>query len=211
MTLPAEAIAQVARSWQSERAPRDETTWTPGTREGVWHAWTGKGAEAEWIALAAALVACSGARCVIETGVGGGYTTRRLWEALPPDGRLVGYESADELRPIARDGLAALVSSRAPGRARIASEATPTPEAWSACEVAVLDSHTPLRIAELRAWWEHAPSGSLVVVHDVSWDHGEGTPHRQLAEAVADLHANVTGFAWVPTGNPRGGIVGHKP
>jgi O-methyltransferase len=84
-------------AWTAEPPPGDEADYTP-VRPDHWHSWNGMSAELEFCEFGAALVRLLQPRLVLETGVGQGYMTRRLAEALPSDAKLVAYESHDEWR-----------------------------------------------------------------------------------------------------------------
>lgn len=182
--------------WERERKPRDESRWTPGG-EG-WHAWNGKAPEVEFCEFAGMLCRMLMPSQVIETGIGQGYTTRRLLAANP--GYYIGFESDDEYRA----AIAAIWEDDMRVSADLSPLRSPTADDMMLCELAVLDSSTPFRIQEIDLWREHAPSGSVLLVHDVSREHDEGTIHRRLAAHVAELPGATLR-------NPRGGWLAVQP
>lgn len=190
----------VGRLWRSEPPAVGEERWTPGGAG--WSAWNGKSPEVEFVNFVAAVVALVRPARMLETGVGQGYTTRRIIGALPRFSRLDLYESDPEFR-VALNAVAALTTDR-----RVTIAADPTPHSFAGIEIAVLDSQTGLRIAELVSWVETAPPGSMCIVHDVSASHPDGTIHRRLATATATAGrtAGITGFC-LP--NPRGSWIAH--
>lgn len=152
--------------------------------------------EREFCEFAAALVALVRPGLVVETGVGQGYTTRRLLEVLPH--RYIGYESHEELR----GRLAALDVWGE--RAELSTDSGPSAEVMSRAELTVLDSHIPVRAREMDLWREYAPAGAYVLVHDARPDHPmEDGIWRKIAEYVGD--------EGVFLGNPRGCWLYRKP
>lgn len=187
-------------AWKAEPSPSSEASWTPDG-EG-WSAWNQHSPEVEFAEFAAVLVRLLRPALIIETGVGQGYTTRRLLAALGEGQRYVGYESDDRLR-------AALAALDAWGdRAVLADGSEPQPEDMRGCELAVLDSApTRRRIREIDRWYDHAPAGSYALVHDVRGDHPRNRHHgvhRTLARHAA-------GLGGVLLGNPRGGWLCRRP
>lgn len=169
-----------------------EERWTPGGSG--WRAWNGKSPEREFVEFVGALVALARPAAVVETGVGQGYTTRRILKHLPKASSIELFESDPDFRAL----LADVVRDR---RAKVSELETPT--TFEGIGLAVLDSRTSRRELELELWAETAPTGSIAVVHDVSPTHPDGTIHRHLAEVVAELELrpDVVGML-LP--NPRG-------
>lgn len=133
---------------------------------------------------------------MVETGIGQGYTTRRLIPVLT--GRYVGFESDDDLRAQLR-GLDIWTD-----QVMLAEEPEATPEVLAECGLAILDSDLGQRKREIDAWFEHAPPGAFVLVHDARPDHpAKPSFFRKLAEYLGDQGVFL--------GNPRGGWLFRKP
>jgi predicted O-methyltransferase YrrM len=194
-------LVRARTTWDIEPRPVGEERWTPGAAG--WGAWNGKSPEVEFVEFVGALAALARPRRVVETGVGQGYTTRRILRALPADGHLALYESDPEFRVV----LADVIGGR--GDPRVTVAPAETPATFADVDLAVLDSRTGLRVAELALWGQTAPAGSICIVHDVSSAHPEGTIHRRLAAATAAVERTpaVTGFC-LP--NPRGSWIGRR-
>jgi hypothetical protein len=153
-------------------------------------------AEVEFCEFVAALVRLIRPQLVIETGVGQGFSTRRILAAL--SGHYVGYESDAGFRE-ALKGLDVWGES-----AQIAEEAEPTPEVMARCDLAILDSGPrKRRVREINLWRAYAPSGSHIVVHDARPDHPRNGLHRRLAGELAGEGL------FLP--NPRGSWLHRKP
>jgi len=196
----------VVGAWDHEGGTGDEAHWTPDTPEGVWRAWNGKAAEVEFVEFAAALVGVTGARAVVETGTGGGYTTRRLIKALRRGGRFACYESDVDLRGAIRPHVDRFAARHA-ADVTLAPDETPDADVIAAADLLVLDSRTGLRIAELQTWAEVGAAGSSCLIHDVSASHPADTIHRRLHAAVVDVVAVDPALRAMPLGNPRGGVL----
>lgn len=194
-------LVRARTTWDTEPRPVGEERWTPGGAG--WAAWNGKSPEVEFVEFVGAVVALCRPRRVVETGVGQGYTTRRILRGLQPDGHLDLYESDPEFREV----LADVISGRPDRRVTVAAAATPA--TFDGVDLAVLDSRTTLRIPELALWAQTAPAGSICIVHDVSAAHPEGTIHRRLAAATA-LIGRVPGVAGFCLPNPRGSWIGRR-
>lgn len=176
-------------AWIQEPPPRDESRWTPNGRG--WAAWNGWSPEVAFAELVGALVAIARPRHVVETGVGQGFVTRRILAALPVGSRLTAFEADPTWRVVTAEYLPSL-----------SDVASPTAADMSDADLVVLDSHPPARQAELALWQEVAPTGSMLVVHDV-------VPGRPgLKGELADLLTPLGGML-LP--NPRGGWIGRKP
>lgn len=184
-------------AWLGEPPPSSEGEWTPGG-EG-WAAWNQHSPEREFAEFTAALVRLVRPALVVETGVGQGFTTRRVLDAL--DGSYIGYESdagfRDGLRELDVWGEDIL----------LAEQAEPTPQVMRRCELAILDSApTNRRKREIDLWRRVAPAGAFVLVHDVRPDHPRGRSngvHRSLARHVRRMGGTLLG-------NPRGGWLARK-
>lgn len=183
--------------WGDEPAPKDEGRKTPGG-EG-WLSWNGKAAEFEFCEFAGSLVLLFRPERIIETGVGGGFTTRRILTAV----RLVGSTFvAFEADEVFRDATARfawpdLDLSRLP---------TPTPNQIAAADLLVLDSGGGFRRDEFLTWVEDGKPGSYCLMHDVDPAREAGTVQETLGRLVAEA-----GIPGVLLSNPRGGWLGRHP
>ena len=190
---------QLVEAWKAEAdLVAEETKWgEPG-----WSSWNRYSPEWEVCEAIAALVRLIRPSWVIETGVGQGYTTRRIAVAKPPDARLQCFESDDELRPV----LARLPFFGGDPTIQLDVRPTPGPEDFAHAEFVVLDSNFDYRVDELDTWWEHAPRRSFAFVHDVSSRHPEFANHHKMRRHIQQLGIPGTFFP-----NPRGAFLGQKP
>jgi len=183
----AERPAPRVTGWDREPSTTDERNFTTHAALG-WQAWNGMSPEQEFCEFAATMARVTGARIVIETGVGQGYTTRRLLDALRPHGgTLLAFESDAMWR----------------GKVPLDLGDTPTGEQLAAADLTVLDSDVPVRLAEIARWRTHARAGALLLVHDCGNGHADDTPHAQIREHIESL-----GIAGRFLANPRGGFLG---
>lgn len=180
--------------WNIEPPPIDESK---QTSDGAgWASWNGWSAEKEFCEFAAALVRLNRPELVVETGIGQGYTTRRVISTLT--GRYVGFESDDELRSQLRNldvWSDTITLSDAP---------EPSSDIFSACDLAIIDSDPALRMREIDRWLECASPGAFVLIHDARPDHPlKDSGFRRLAKYL--------GEKGVFLGNPRGAWLYRKP
>lgn len=185
------------RAWTKEPKTKDEKLRTAWADEG-WTAWNGRSPEREFCTFAKALVKLVRPKFLIETGVGQGYMTRRLKEALPEDSMMLCFESDDEWR-------GALMNVDFFQDGSLATGPTPAPVEMGKCYLLVADSTWRFRKSEIELWWEYAPEGSYLLVHDVSPTHPEGSVHTRIHDLIATL-----GIRGVLLSNPRGGFLGRK-
>lgn len=195
-----EAIAALMRAWEREPTPRGEERWTAGG-EG-WRAWTGKGAEVEFCELVGALTAIIRPAVVIETGVGVGYTTRRIIPQLPAGGHLFGYESD----PAFRAALQAVPAVAGDARVTIADQPSPDAATIADADLVILDSVTGRRLAEFDRWVSAGKPGSVLICHDASNRHRPDQVHTRI-----HAHLAASGVAGVFLPNPRGAWLGQHP
>lgn len=180
--------------WDCEPEPGDESQHTEGGKG--WASWNVYSAEREFCEFAAALVAINRPRLVVETGIGQGYTTRRVVPAL--SGRYLGFESDDEIRGQLR-GL-----DLWSGSVELSEEPEASAEVLAECDFAILDSAVRERLREIDRWLEHAPPGAFVLIHDARPDHPKvNSGFRRLAKHLGD--------EGVFLGNPRGAWLYRKP
>ena len=156
--------------------------------------------EHEFCEFVAALVRMAKPRLVIETGVGQGYTTRRIAAALAPGATLKGFESS----PGWRKKLAELDFFDGE-TVTLAAEPTPTDDDLATVDLLVADSAQKYRPDEVRRWAELAKASSLIVVHDTGNGHPKWTPHHRMGELLASL-----GIRGLQLPNPRGSFVGQR-
>jgi hypothetical protein len=156
--------------------------------------------EIEFCQLVQALVAMVKPAFVIETGVGQGFTTRRIAAALPPGGTLKGFES-DE---VWRARLASLAFFDGVTTV-LATDPTPSDGDLTMVDLFVADSTSEIRREEVALWARLSKQGAYLVVHDTGNRHPEWTPHHRMGELIASLR--IPGV-WLP--NPRGSFVGQR-
>jgi hypothetical protein len=185
--------------WVREPELVDEssfTWWGQG-----WHSWNDRSPELEFCELAAQLTRLIVPSIVVETGVGQGFMTRRVAAQLGPEQRLLCFESSPRFR-------AKLERRSFFDGKRITLAPQPTPDAadLAGAELTILDSTNQIRSDELGLWWQVAPPGATLLVHDASNRHADNTPHARMARFIDEL-----GIPGVFLKNPRGGFLGSKP
>jgi predicted O-methyltransferase YrrM len=186
-------------AWENEPGLVEERSRrNPGTP--AWHSWNRMSPEYEFCAFVAAVAEMVKPAFVIETGVGQGFTTRRIAAALPPGATLKGFESDDSWRERLAslpffDGVATL----------LAEEPTPSDSDLAAVDLLVADSASRIRRGEVRRWARVAKRGAYIVVHDTGNRHPEGTPHHRMGALIRRL--GISGV-WLP--NPRGSFLGQQ-
>jgi hypothetical protein len=182
-------------AWDCEPGTVDEREFTPWAEPG-WASWNGMSPEREFCEFAGSLARMLQPRTILETGVGQGFTTRRLVEGSPNSG-LICVESADDW--LGRVDLSQI-------RAAAVKSETATEQDFAEARLTVLDSDPPHRFRELTMWRCHALPGSVLLVHDCGNGHPRGSLHVELREAVDRL--SVPGRF---LSNPRGGFLGVHP
>ena len=186
-------------AWQGEQELYEERSrWHPDAP--VWHAWNGMSPEHEFCEFAATLVLMAKPRVVIESGVGQGYTTRRVAETLAPGATLIGFESDRAWR----QKLAALDFFDGE-RVILAAEPTPSDDQLEVVDLFIADSGQKYRSAEVERWAKIARPGSLIIVHDTGNGHPDWTPHHRMGELIESL-----GISGLRLPNPRGSFVGQR-
>jgi predicted O-methyltransferase YrrM len=186
-------------AWQGEPDLHEERSrWHPDAP--AWHAWNQMSPEREFCEFVAALVVMAKPSLVIETGVGQGYTTRRVAGSLAPGAKLIGFESDRAWwRKLAEldffDG----------ETVTLAAEPTPSDDELGNVDLLIADSAQKHRSSEVTRWAELAKPGALIVVHDTGNGHPKWTPHHRMSELITSLGINGLRLP-----NPRGSFVGQR-
>ncbi|MCC5953511.1 MAG: hypothetical protein JJU45_15580 [Acidimicrobiia bacterium] len=186
-------------AWTKEPQQTDETQGPDAAATG-WTRWNNMSPEVEFCETAAQLVRMARPHTILETGVGQGYTTRRVAAAMPPGAV---YRCFEAYQPL-REALNGLEFFADPSRMLVDAD-TPTVDDWQWAQFTVLDSGSEHRSNELHGWYEHAPDNALLLVHDANRTHPEWTNHRKIAELILEL-----GIPGVFLPNPRGSFFGQK-
>lgn len=137
---------------------------------------------------------------VVETGVGQGYTTRRVAAGLG-DGTLLCFEND----PAIRAGLSALTFF-ADKRHVLMSQPTPAAEDFAQADLILLDSDPPDRFTELARWRASGRPGSVLVVRDCDNGQGAGDDHTQFRHLIEEH-----GIPGVFLHSPGGAFLGFHP
>ena len=157
----------------------------------------------------------------LETGTETGWTAAHIGAALERNGKghlvtleidpgraeearqhLAAEDLSHRVRVVEMPALDYLQSreQRAESRASESESLSPPPSALrSLIDFALLDTHIPLRLAELRALTPHLAPGAVVCIHDTAPAH----PMRAGTNLLADLRA-VPGFTVLHLPSPRG-------
>ncbi len=182
--------------WRAEPDTVDEAAFTPWAKPG-WSSWNAMSPEQDFCEFVGFLTRLLRPRLVLETGVGQGFTTRRIAATLCPGQRYIGFESETYYRLL-------LSSERLFKRPDICvdAEATPSEEQFASADLVILDSDDELRHVELERWATHARPGAIAVIHDTGNGHPTNTLHRRLRLQIDNL-----GLAGFDLRNPRGAYV----
>lgn len=186
-------------AWAAEPDLVDETDFTPWAEPG-WNSWNGMSAEREFSEFAGLLARLMQPGLVVETGVGQGYSTRRIASGLG-NGTQLCFESDPDIRA----GLSSLSFFDSP-RHVLSSYPAPSLADFARADLTVLDSEPPGRYAELRDWRAAATEGSVLLVHDCGNNHPEGTLHNELRQIIMEFDVPGVFFK-----NPRGAFLGLHP
>lgn len=186
-------------AWDHEAELVDENQFTKNA-PGGWSAWNQWSPEEEFCDFAVMVVKIFRPAMIVETGIGQGYMTRRVVEAMPPDTRYRGYDTDHDMAARAADWLK--------HRPRASADVGhPSRRVLAEADLTILDSLGKLRRAELDAWWVYAKPGALLLTHDADTRlHRATTNHHRLARSI-----RRQGIPGVFLGNPRGGFFGQKP
>ena len=182
--------------WVEEPATQDESAFTPGAAPG-WSAWNAMSPEVRFCEFVASVAELTHPAVVIETGVGQGFTTRRLAARLGPDQQLVGFEHDPELRQ--RLGLLPFFASPSRG---LGATPSPAPEDFARADLTILDSKFPTRLHKFDTWLAAARPGAVLVVHDAGNGHAPNTPQYTMCQRIEE-----SGLTGVFLRNPRGGYL----
>ena len=195
----------LASAWLDEAEPVGEALFTLGAAD-KWHAWNDQDPEVEWcddvVAAVTSLCLVNPLPVsVIQSGIGGGYLTRRLL-ACDALGAWIGFEADDELRQAAFDGVEALdVDPLAFYVSPMISPASPKIGATTTANVTILDSAMAWRCTELEWWFRVARPGQFLIVHDT--DPAASKDSRLYRRAVErNLSGRPCHVEWFD--NPRG-------
>ena len=184
-------------SWVEEPGTEEEGAFTPGARPG-WSTWNAVSPEVKFCEFAASVAELVRPAAVIETGIGRGFTTRRLAARLGPDQQLLAFEHDPELR-----GQLALLPFFASSNCALGATPSPTPDDFARADLTVLDSEFPDRLNEFDTWLAAARPGALVLVHDASSGHPPDSPPDSMRRRIEE-----SGLTGAFLRNPRGGFLG---
>ncbi len=186
-------------AWVEHQDAVDEREFTPWAEPG-WLSHNGQSPEIAVCDFVRVLIRMVCPTLVIETGVGQGYMTRTIEQALCTGGHLVAFESDDEWRTM----ISSQTFWRDNERAVMSPNQTPTAAEWSWADVCFIDSDFDVRFQEIVLWDEFAKPGSCALIHDTS--DRDGTVHKTVRELIQDL-----GMTGVFLNNPRGCFLAVQP
>ena len=184
-------------AWSAEPDLRDEADFTPWATPG-WSSWNAMSPERDFCEFVGLTVRLLQPATIVETGVGQGFSTRRISREQGSGVHLC-FESDPDLRT-ALASLPFFLKGK-----RLSPKPTPTNEDFARADLTVLDSDPPYRYEELSRWRESAREGSSLLVHDCGNGHSADTI-RQLRGLVISLDIPGTFL-----NNPRGGFFGIHP
>lgn len=183
-------VSKLLTVWDQEELIVDEHCHTPHAGFG-WHAWNGSSPEVEFCEAAGRIAE---GLDVIETGVGQGYTTRRVAATARS---LTVFESWEPLRRAIRSVL--------PNGVIMSDRSTPLREDVRDAELCIFDSSRPYRPQEITTWWFHGHG--LCLLHDTGNGHKPSADHMKTQELIRELGCG--GYLY---GNPRGSaLLWHTP
>ncbi len=187
-------------AWYGEPGVRDEAYFTRWAEAG-WRSWNGMSPELEICQFVVSLVRALRPQRLVETGVGQGFLTRRVEEALNEPQRFTCFESDGTWRA----ALASLTFFNS-SVCTLSARESPSDEELRTADLCILDSDFPYRLVEIERWWRVAPEGAVLFVHDAGNGHGPETPHALVRAKIRELA--IPGFF---LSNPRGAFVGVTP
>ena len=192
------------RPWRQEPTLQPERAFSPWGHPN-WMAWNGHAVEvqvADFLSRLATEVATRSADpYLMETGVGQGFVTRRVIEAIPETARLMCFESDDQWR----EGIKRFGFWTDHLNACIRNDIFPDQADFRTADLVILDSNDPWRKIEVMMWQELAPEGSVMFVHDTGTIHPPHDGHFTLGFLIKTL--GITGY-WLET--PRGSFLAQK-
>jgi len=172
----------------------DESVFTKGCQLGF-HSWNGWSPEREFCEGAAEIVGQLDPEVIIETGVGQGFTTRRVHEALPENSTYLAFEADPRMYSQIPTGDFPAIQF---------CEGHPTAQDYESADLVIFDSLGKLRRGEMRLWASSAQKNSYILCHDADLSR-PGTPHHRNAKLIQRLKLRGV---WTP--NPRGGFFGQR-
>lgn len=191
-------------AWVEEPELVPESNFTPGAHP-MWTSWNEWSVESQVADFMAALTEIIQPMNILETGVGQGYVTRRVYNAMPDGAQFAGVEYDEEtykaLRPIIYQHYPKL-GLLDPGLDRDQLFGDYIPDA----DFLILDSHWPERFPELLTWAQDGKPGSYCFVHDVDFDRRTQSGYHVLSRVIHDMELPAMHF-----GNPRGSTLLYKP
>jgi len=197
-------LGSLLAPWTREPPLQPERDFSPWGHPG-WTCWNGHAVEfqvADFISRLAHGVATSFSDpYLIETGVGQGFVTRRVIDAIPDTARLICFESDWRWR----EGIKRFDFWTDHLNACIRNEIFPDEADFRTADLVILDSNDPWRKIEIMMWQELAPDGSVLFVHDTGTIHPPHDGHFTLGFLIKTL--GLTGY-WLE--NPRGSFLSQK-
>lgn len=189
----------LASGWFGEGPTVDETEFTPWAESG-WNSWNDMSPEAEIADFFADAARVLRPDHILESGVGQGFTTRRILQHLGPEQQFRAFESD----PLWRTMLSGRPEFHIEN-AEVAVYASPSDDDFRWCDLAILDSDVSVRFAEIERWWKVARPNSMVFVHDAGNGHSAETVHARVANTIESLQIPGRFLR-----NPRGAFIGWK-
>jgi hypothetical protein len=197
--IVAEIGNPLLNAWSDEPPLGDEVSFTPWADPG-WPAWNGTSPELEFCEFAGALMRLLKPQLIVETGVGRGFTTRRLATRLTRGQRLIAFEADANLR----SQLKRLPLFASPN-CSLGAQSSPSEDDFARADLTVLDSEVSTRLEELDRWSDTAKLGAVLLVHDTDNGHQPETEQHRI-RAYIEEHEMDGVFLQ----NPRGGFLGIK-
>ncbi len=189
----------LASGWFGEGPTVDEIEFTPWGEPG-WNSWNDMSPECEIADFFAAAARLLRPERILESGVGQGFTTRRILQHLQSDQ----YYKAFESDPLWRTMLSGRPEFHVQN-AEVAIDASPSDDDYRWCDLAILDSDVSVRYTEIERWWQLARPDSAVFIHDAGNGHAAETVHAKVAHTIKSLRIPGRFLH-----NPAGGFVGWK-
>jgi hypothetical protein len=179
-------------AWDQEPDLVDEINFTSHAETG-WSAWNCYSPEKRFCEAAAEIVQILETPKVLETGVGQGFTTRRVAKIAK---EFTAFEAEVKFRNIIAPHATNFTLSNL---------GTPSPAIVAATDFLILDSAPHLRLKEIKLWWQAGKGDSFVLIHDAGNGHDRTTSHHLYDDLIRQL--NIPGIKYA---NPRGSFLGWK-